>query len=100
MNYWECDYRDPGHGARCNSKAMGLGGAIGLVAIGWYFDRHNLNEMGTGILLCPAHRPDKIPCKLVDSKLNELCSYCKAEAKANYFQEILILDGRIWPLDG
>jgi len=47
MNLWECDH--PG----CKCTAVGVGGAIGLRAIGWYFKRGP-------IIRCPNHRPDKL----------------------------------------
>jgi hypothetical protein len=50
MNRWECE--EPG----CKSIADGVGGAAGLVAIGWFF------RPGPTIL-CPAHRPDRVPCR-------------------------------------
>lgn len=50
MNYWECDQ------SGCQSKSHGIGGAIGLRAIGWYFKK------GEGItrppiIFCPQHSP-------------------------------------------
>lgn len=45
LNLWECEH--PG----CDVKAVGTGGAIGLRAIGWWFERHKR-------ILCPVHRPD------------------------------------------
>ncbi len=51
MNKWECEH--PG----CKRSCIGIGGAVGLIAIGWYF------KPGKGIALsaqiyCPEHRPD------------------------------------------
>jgi len=45
MNKWECATPE------CKSVAIGVGGAVGLRAVGWFF------EVGKG-LFCPAHRPD------------------------------------------
>jgi hypothetical protein len=74
MNLWECDHDG------CDSTAVGVGGAAGLLAIGWCF------QPGP-TLLCPAHRPDKIPC---DDAFTEIagqpCGLCKAEDVAEHWQ--------------
>lgn len=76
MNKWECDF--PG----CKNTAVGCGGALGLRAVGWYFNpprREPLAEplqLGdvvsrvlatvgdrTPRIFCPRHRPDAIPCR-------------------------------------
>ena|ERR1700760_3915739 len=44
MNIWECHHPD------CTNRVVGVGGAIGLRAIGWYF------ELGP-VLYCPNHYP-------------------------------------------
>lgn len=44
MNRWECDR------AECLVTADGIGGAIGLRAIGWFFD---IGPM----IYCPRHHP-------------------------------------------
>lgn len=47
MNRWECEH--PG----CNSRADGVGGAVGLRAVGWFV------EVGRNFrLLCPWHWPE------------------------------------------
>lgn len=79
MNLWECSRHD------CNRKAVGVGGALGLRAIGWHF------TMG-GPLLCPVHRPDPIPCSDNDENAGKSCSRCAAEASANAAQELLTTD--------
>lgn len=77
MNLWEC------HHAGCKSTAVGSGGAIGLRAVGWHF------EMG-GLLMCPAHRPDKAPCTdLRGANLGAPCSLCPAEEEANRMQVLI-----------
>lgn len=77
MNLWECDHRRL-DGSRCSSTAVGEGGAIGLRAIGWWF-------MVGGRLLCPRHRPDPAPC----GQDGEDCTYCAADAEADYFQGLI-----------
>lgn len=78
MNRWQCEH--PG----CDASAVGCGGAVGLRAIGWYF------EVGPGIR-CPAHRPDPMPCADKYSKDNhgKSCSLCRAESEAEQIQEML-----------
>lgn len=79
MNKWECDVPS------CASVAIGNGGAIGLVAIGWWFQR---GEYGMGpILYCGFHRPDKIPC--LENENEHMCSLCPAEQVAARIQEQL-----------
>lgn len=73
MNRWQCGV----HG--CKSEAVGAGGAIGLRAIGWYFERGP-------VILCPAHRPDPTRDRTTahDSHNDdgEPCSYCAADIAA------------------
>lgn len=54
MNEWQCDE------GGCMSKAVGVGGAIGLRAIGWYFKRGQHDKHGP-VILCPLHRADGRP---------------------------------------
>jgi len=54
MNVWQCDHEG------CESTCVGIGGAVGLVAIGWYFKKGNMRR-GVGehpITLCPIHHPE------------------------------------------
>jgi hypothetical protein len=44
LNRWECEVEG------CDSIADGLGGALGLMAIGWYF------KVGP-VIRCPRHNP-------------------------------------------
>ncbi len=74
MNLWECDV--PG----CTSTAVGAGGAIGLLAIGW--------SVEPGVLLCPKHRPDPIPCTS-SIHVGEPCSGCRADVVANTVQHAI-----------
>lgn len=74
MNVWECER--PG----CKTKALGIGGAIGLRAIGWYF-------MPGPVIYCPHHRPDGIQC--VTDAENKDCGLCRAEVEVVKFQAIL-----------
>lgn len=86
MNKWECDVLN------CTNTAVGVGGAIGLLAIGWSFVRGG----AAGSLLCPAHRPDPIPCT-DDSRnddgsymtLGQPCSSCRADQIADIIQHAI-----------
>lgn len=76
MNIWECQH--PG----CQTKAVGCGGAHGLIAIGWY--------VRTGpTILCPRHRPDAAethsPQICYEKELP--CPICKADAEAMAWQK-------------
>ena len=78
MNIWNCDH--PG----CTAEARGVGGAIGLRAIGWYFRRGP-------VLFCPRHRPDPVPC---DDKYSEAnhgaeCALCAGEHEAKHWQDLI-----------
>jgi len=85
VNLWECD--EPG----CTSTATGVGGAAGLIAIGWFF------EPGPR-LLCPVHHPDKVPCDDgFPENAGKPCSLCRAEDQAEFWQN-QINDHRHWPL--
>lgn len=76
INKWECE-KDG-----CVITACGLGGAIGLRAIGWWVQFGN----GAPNLYCPGHRPDKIMCK--EDPANE-CSVCAADAEADKWQVLM-----------
>jgi len=84
MNLWECG--EPG----CTATALGEGGAIGLRAVGWYF------EPGP-VLRCPAHRPDGeterrfMGC---ERPVGEPCSPCRAEMEAERYQ--VAMGARPW----
>ena len=73
MNRWRCDV----HG--CESTAVGVGGAIGLRAIGWYFRRGP-------VTLCPEHRPDpttnRVEMHNPAGNTGQPCSLCAAEIEA------------------
>lgn len=84
MNLWECGHVDV-DGKRCKSTAVGTGGAIGLRAVGWFFN-------GTGHLYCPAHRPDKAVVKTEGCGTQGPCSMCSAEADAALYQLRIIED--------
>jgi len=92
MNRWECNNKD------CSYFVVGCGGAIGLRAIGWYF------EPGP-ILYCPIHRPDGTTKRSWLHKATfELhgipdddtkCSQCTGDIEAARWQGIMnILFGR------
>lgn len=78
MNKWECTHPD------CDVTAVGAGGAIGLRAIGWWFEPGPL-------LFCPAHRPDPVPCHQKDNRDHEgtPCRMCRAEDEASRHQKII-----------
>lgn len=67
MNRWTCDRPD------CQTVAVGVGGAVGLRAIGWFF------ESGPR-LFCPAHRPDAV---------GDDCSHCIADILAFRYQDAI-----------
>ena len=79
MNVWECDRLG------CRRKCYGTGGAIGLRAIGWYF------KPGP-VTLCPAHRPDRAPCKEHTEQYPDGCPVCKADQEAEAIQQTLYTD--------
>lgn len=77
-NEWQCEVPS------CDRTAVGTGGAIGLRAIGWYFEP-NLG------LFCPSHRPDgstkriaQVPCDQAGP-----CSGCKADEEADRLQYLI-----------
>ncbi len=79
LNRWKCEGRFLS-GEKCDATAIGVGGAIGLRAIGWYFEKG-------GCIFCPLHRPDSITgvgdCVLAD------CSMCKAKQEAAHYQQMI-----------
>lgn len=81
MNRWDCDHQD------CDRFVVGVGGAVGLRAIGWYF------EIG-GPVLCPPHRPDPVPCddKYSPENHGTPCAVCAAEHQAQPIQEKIMTD--------
>lgn len=94
---WECGHvydRDiEGHakaGERCTMSASGCGGSIGLIAIGWHFEPGKPDS-----LRCPAHRPDRTPCRDQDyagrssKNWGKPCSACRAESEAKRYQGAL-----------
>lgn len=76
MNLWECDF--PG----CKSKSVGVGGAIGLRAIGWYF------KIGKG-LFCPNHIPYPTEICKDYGDVHGKCPYCTAEKWASNLQKLI-----------
>lgn len=81
MNLWECDH------SGCTLTCVGVGGAVGLRAIGWWF------EPGPR-LLCPQHRPDFVPCHQ-ENRLPQdgpgpaECRLCVAESEARLWQNFI-----------
>jgi len=78
MNKWECS------ALGCDSFAVGFGGALGLRAVGWFF------EVGKP-LLCPLHRPDPTMERASDG-VSSLCpaagpcTLCAADREAARLQ--------------
>jgi len=80
MNLWECS--EPG----CKNTAHGVGGALGLRAVGWHF------TIG-GRLLCPVHTPELAPCTRGDGEfMGRPCAQCAANLQADALQELLTTD--------
>ncbi len=73
LNKWDCHY--PG----CGSTAVGVGGALGLRAIGWYFTPGPT-------LYCPLHRPDPSEVKSETCETKGPCGECRADYEADVFQ--------------
>ncbi len=73
LNQWYCDQ------AGCRSSAVGVGGALGLRAVGWFF------ALGP-IIRCPNHRPDPSNLKHEACETEGPCGYCRAEQEADAFQ--------------
>ena len=75
LNLWRCGAPD------CDSTAVGVGGAIGLRAIGWWFE-------GGAEPLCPSHRPDGTLSRRQDMRCDVQgpCGHCAAEKEADRFQ--------------
>ena len=78
MNRWECQHEG------CPNSVIGCGGAIGLRAIGWYY------ELGP-LIFCPNHRPDGTLERgnLHDPDAEDTdkpCSLCQADAEARRIQ--------------
>lgn len=100
INKWECQY--PG----CTSSCVGSGGAIGLRAIGWFFEPGVGYEQGK--CLCPWHRPDSTvrhtwchgsEAERHDSKI-ERCPICAAEYEAAFWQTLMMKLGTGNPYRG
>src|SRR5512147_458074 len=84
MNKWECG--EPG----CDASVLGVGAAIGLLAIGWFF-QPGTTSFGP-VLRCPRHRPDGIPCSTwsaPDEARTASCSPCAGERVAAHLQLLI-----------
>lgn len=79
MNKWECNF--PG----CDVIAIGSGGAVGLRAIGWFFQLGSLRPLRAAVILCPAHNVDvaAIECRMHPGSP---CRSCAVEAAAMRIQ--------------
>lgn len=85
MNKWECMHTG------CDSVALGVGSAVGLVAIGWYF-RPGTRMRGP-ILFCPFHRPDPFRECVADPPADRRpgpCSLCRAEQEMREWQRAMM----------
>ena len=83
MNLWACDH--PG----CTSKAVGVGPALGLRAVGWYVSPPGTLALAP-VLLCPAHHPsestadhdyESCPVRIEASRLQDLIAQALGEAE-------------------
>lgn len=75
-NLWQCAAPE------CKATALGVGSAIGLRAIGWWF-------VAGGDILCPAHRPDPTEersAEVSHCDAKGLCAWCAAEREAARLQ--------------
>ena len=77
MNCWECQHKG------CGRTVVGVGGAIGLRAIGWYY------QQGPTIL-CPEHRPSQrhSTAHYLDCTRDD-CALCAAEEDAQFYQRLI-----------
>lgn len=76
MNLWSC--ANPA----CNRTVVGLGGAIGLRAIGWQVSFGGSHPQ----IYCPEHRLDPMSC----INTNRMpCTICTAEKTASAIQETI-----------
>lgn len=77
MNLWECSKVD------CTQTCVGLGGAIGLVAIGWYFKRGSADPIRPPTLFCPGHHPSPAmkKCKEFNCEICQQTKMIQAEIK-------------------
>lgn len=84
MNLWECEGREA-TGERCARSCVGLGGAIGLRAIGWQF------TIG-GEVLCPLHRSLTTPCTEVGDNHGKPCGPCAGGQISAALQALMVDD--------
>lgn len=87
MNRWQCDH----HGG-CKSVADGVGGAVGLEAIGWQFTPGDSVAGTLPTTLCPAHRTRErsFPrCQANPESGPAPCSVCAAEQDAARLQDMI-----------
>ncbi len=78
MNLWKCMHEG------CKNECVGMGGAVGLYAIGWYF------RPGPYIL-CPMHRTDLKPIRCERNASDSECIPCAAEKETKVYQELIEL---------
>ena len=75
MNKWECDSQG------CDVTAIGCGGAIGLRALGWQFEKGQRSDM-MPVILCPEHRTDGVPGEAAAESTQSLLHGAEREANA------------------
>ena len=89
MNTWQCSTEG------CITTATGVGGGIGLVAIGWHFTR-GVYDSSKGMIakplaLCPIHYPGEDTCD-VDMwvySIDTPCIVCAARHAAHDWQQVI-----------
>lgn len=85
MNLWECDERG------CKITATGMGGAIGLRAIGWQAE---INPGAMMTLRCPGHRTDAYRDQIygpghAEPAAGEKCAQCTGDYEAGAWQSLI-----------
>ena len=81
MNLWECGHKG------CKHTAVGVGGAVGLRAIGWYIKftaAVDGSMLGPGVL-CPLHSLETVACMRDHSK-GAQCGTCASTVRAHRLQ--------------
>lgn len=68
---------------------MGVGPAIGLVAIGWTVLSHpDTMSLHGPTLYCPAHNPAPVPChRRDDNQKGKPCPLCASEDRAEWVRQ-------------
>ena len=82
MNHWKCDVLG------CKSEAVGVGSALGLRAIGWFFQRGS-GTLTPPLLLCPAHHKNKADLVKWHDCARSECPVCYANTQAEILQTLI-----------